>query len=167
MALFEIISTPIEVDYQGKLYKLSPLSLKQYARYCFMYKYKELEELLGVRDMLSTQLFEEKRREVYEKCSKKGWMYFDSNSGDEKFAEFSFECPEIRQSLLTDWGTEKQLLLSIQIEHPEVDSNLLAKIIPMHKWGEILLQFLQINGLLRNQEEEDENDPLETENLNQ
>lgn len=164
MGLINIINTEIELEFAGKKYYLSPLGLREYAKYCIWYKYKEVEELEINKHLFSPSEYEKLKRETIERCSKKGWKYLDKNSGEEKFAEFSFEAPEIKESLDTDWGMERQYLLSIQIKHPEADSRLLSQILPVYKYPSVMVQFLEINGLLVSKEEEDKNeddDPLQ------
>jgi len=114
-------------DDEGNKYLFSALTFKQIGQYILWYKFKEYREAkeLGVdKDLL---------KDIYKVCSLK---------------DFSFESPELINSMLTPDGVRQLVYLGLQANHPDIKEDTVDKIVTVLNFEEVALEVMRQTGYI-------------------
>jgi len=150
MSFLGLMGPNIEIEYEGKKYKLAPLSFKEVAEYVLWFKYKEVEEAEFATKNFSPELRQEILSETYKRCRDKIW---ETASGEKH--NISWEMPEVQDSCLTIEGIAQQLYLSLKVNHPEVTKEMCSRIVSLETYSNTILdKLLEVNGMKPNPQTE-------------
>lgn len=161
MPTFISLAAPfITIKYEGKDYKLSALTFRDFADYILWYQFAELRAAkIQVADFppeIKNKILEE----AYNKCVNK--KYIDAEG---KSHPLSWELPEIQESLNSLEGIAYQLYLSLRREHPEVTEKIADEICTLQTYQDILGKILIVQGI--KPDEDKESSEGEAQSLNQ
>lgn len=167
MSFLSLVGPGIDIEVNGKTYKISPLSFNEMAEYIQWYQWKEFEEAkLHAKD-LPPEMKDRKLEEAYEKCRTKRYTFVEDTTGETKQEPLSWETPEVQESQSTVDGIAYQLYLSLKINHPEIKLSNVSKIVTLQTYKEIFDKILVINGLSPEDDfEKDDDEALDEKKVN-
>ncbi len=139
-------------DKSGETFTLSPLGFREIAEYVLAYKFKEVEEAEYATQGFPPDLRKTKLDEAYERCLAKRWVYTDSNTGEEKSTELSWETLEVQDSCNTIWGIERQLYLSLRIKHSKITKEKVSEIVSLKGYDAIFKKVMVATGFFSEEE---------------
>lgn len=143
MTSFISLAAPhVSINYEGKEYKLAPLTFKDLADYILWYQFKELRKAEKTTENFPPELRNKILSETYEKCLNK--KYTDSEG---KEYPLSWEMPELQVSLNEVDGIGYQLYLCLKHLNPEITEELADRIVTLETYKGILGKILIVQGL--------------------
>ncbi len=145
MSFLALAKIDIEIESDGKKYKLGALSFKELAEYVLWYQYKDLEDAKVTTKDLPDDLRNKILEETFNKCKTKRYEYFEN--GEKKSGPLSWEIPEIQESMSTCEGIAQQFFLSARIHHPNITKQEISKIVNLANYKEILNKLYEVNGM--------------------
>jgi len=147
MSFVGVMFPDIDVEFEGKIYKFSPLNFKLIAEYIIWYQYRDLEIAKETTKGLPESLRNKILEETYERCRNKKWVEKDDNDIVVFEKPFAYDTPEILKSFNTPEGIAQQAYLSLKGNHPEITHDLANRICKLKTYEEILGKISLASGL--------------------